>query len=177
MELAITSNFRLIPILHAWLNSMYMLDLYTCSWSVEPHISIDVLTIVRFKIILCLQLPIIFIVYVNFRRGARRGGGGLLWGVHSSLYTGDVHGWVWNENPLYFSTSIIVIIFLKVDLRNSNTTTIWTFVLEWYVVRGGSKNEPYKRRVFKRDQTTCSKYATHCIGQLNEHENLRFNDK
>ena len=108
-------------------------------------------------------------------RGQKRGG--LLWGVHSSLYTGDVHGWVWNENPLYFSTSIIVIIFLKVDLRNSNTTTIWTFVLEWYVVRGGSKNEPYKRRVFKRDQTTCSKYATHCIGQLNEHENLRFNDK
>lgn len=47
--------------------------------------------------------------------------------------------------------------FSKVGVPKLNTTTIWTPIFEWYVLRWGPKNG----HMFERDWTSCSKNATH----------------
>ena len=49
--------------------------------------------------------------------------------------------------------------YIKVDGPWSNSGLNWTPRFEWYVFRCGSKNGHQKLHVFRRDWTTCSKYA------------------
>ena len=48
----------------------------------------------------------------------------------------------------------------KVHVAKSNTTFISTPILEWFMVRGGSKNI-HQKHVFKSDWITCSIYTNH----------------